>query len=56
MSKVPESRRNVALVISIILGLVIGLFIKKSIYRPADRYRPRLAGERHDHGQKITVA
>jgi hypothetical protein len=29
MSKVPESRRNVALVVSILLGLVIGLFIKK---------------------------
>lgn len=29
MSKVPEGRKNVALVTCIILGLVVGLFIKK---------------------------
>lgn len=29
MSQLPESRRNVALVVCIVLGLAIGMFIKK---------------------------
>ena len=29
MSKVPQSRRNVAAVVCIVLGLAIGMFIKK---------------------------
>jgi hypothetical protein len=29
MSQLPQSRRNVALVVCIALGLVIGMFIKK---------------------------
>ena len=29
MSGVPENRRNVVLVVSILIGLVVGLFIKR---------------------------